>query len=775
MTLGIGDLDNAKVDVDHIAAIATSLAPTAIDRLGRTKDTLTGILGSLTQRNNDTIAQLQAANASIINDLAFITERGDWAPNTAYDVKDIVRSGLNYYVAVVPHVSGATFAADQATKWRIYSNAELLSGAGGAAMVGYKGAAAGSYLRTAAAFMGDRINVKNFGAIGDGGSHPLSTRYATLAAAQADYPFVTVLTDEIDWAAAQAAVNSITVGQAFTRTVFFPTGAYMLNRTIDCLSRNVALVGEGPRSSMLLMRSGATVVALDGLNVPAACIGLMNIGIVESGTQKSMVGVTVRNTGDFFIQNVYITTAGKALDIGSAATDVIFSMINQLRVECYGGQEAIRMRSGGGCWSNIYARKMRTQGQVGPCLWITGQSTSLQISNCAFGGKGATKSWGITSITGTATFFDVLAVGNTLLVGEQFVIRGTGTAFDGVWKADARQDANTLRVLKNIATTTINYNPATTAFLEKLSAIVCLDNQFGPVNESLWTNVLFEGIDDGGSAGGQGSVSLLLDATNGNGSIAGHQFTGCTYDGGQQGVALHGKNIGGGDYCISDIRFHGMIVRYARYGIYMREVRGIHISDFGGDCLRSRVTATEQAEIAALFLDGAGAQPIIGLVVSDSTFGRQPSLHLGGISLWSATYGLRITGAPTDLKFNNNHFFGLTAAVFLDGIANLDPLTRLDDTGCTYTTGVGGETGATRVQGMNSAATITLPFGDLFGIAGGTGVTAILGGWVGRKVLMYTGAAITFTASATIANTFTSPAGGVVTAFCDASGKWRLG
>lgn len=49
------------------------------------------------------------------------------------------------------------------------------------------------------------VTPEQFGAIGDGTVHPLSERYATLAAAQAVYPHVTSLTQTIDWAACQAA------------------------------------------------------------------------------------------------------------------------------------------------------------------------------------------------------------------------------------------------------------------------------------------------------------------------------------------------------------------------------------------------------------------------------------------------------------------------------------------------------------------------------------------------------------------------------------------
>lgn len=43
--------------------------------------------------------------------------------------------------------------------------------------------------------------------LGNGVSKPLSGYYATLAAAQADYPHVTALTNELDWAVVQAALN----------------------------------------------------------------------------------------------------------------------------------------------------------------------------------------------------------------------------------------------------------------------------------------------------------------------------------------------------------------------------------------------------------------------------------------------------------------------------------------------------------------------------------------------------------------------------------------
>lgn len=60
-----------------------------------------------------------------------------------------------------------------------------------------------------------QLSPYDFGAIADGTVHPLSERYASLALAQADYPFATSLSQSIDYAAIQKCVNEmITRGAA---------------------------------------------------------------------------------------------------------------------------------------------------------------------------------------------------------------------------------------------------------------------------------------------------------------------------------------------------------------------------------------------------------------------------------------------------------------------------------------------------------------------------------------------------------------------------------
>lgn len=69
------------------------------------------------------------------------------------------------------------------------------------------------------------LNVKQFGAIGDGSYHPLSEIYTSLPSARAVYPFVTSLTQSVDWAAWQAALNT-------GKVVYGTDNAYVITDTL---------------------------------------------------------------------------------------------------------------------------------------------------------------------------------------------------------------------------------------------------------------------------------------------------------------------------------------------------------------------------------------------------------------------------------------------------------------------------------------------------------------------------------------------------------------
>lgn len=102
---------------------------------------------------------------------------------------------------------------------------------------------------------GNPVQVEWFGFIGDGSSHPLSSRFATLADAQALYPFVSSLTDEMDGVAIQASIYRVSpyitmpadeegLLTDYGGEVILPVSKYLVNTTIY-LNPHVVVKGIG--------------------------------------------------------------------------------------------------------------------------------------------------------------------------------------------------------------------------------------------------------------------------------------------------------------------------------------------------------------------------------------------------------------------------------------------------------------------------------------------------------------------------------------------------
>jgi hypothetical protein len=84
------------------------------------------------------------------------------------------------------------------------------------------------------------------GAIADGNTHPLSAFFSSLAAAKAVYPAAAALTDELDWAATQKAVDhAATSGRGCQ--VYVPRGQYQMNRSLLMKASSSPVQGVGLR------------------------------------------------------------------------------------------------------------------------------------------------------------------------------------------------------------------------------------------------------------------------------------------------------------------------------------------------------------------------------------------------------------------------------------------------------------------------------------------------------------------------------------------------
>jgi hypothetical protein len=87
------------------------------------------------------------------------------------------------------------------------------------------------------------IDVGDYNPTADNTLHLLSERYGTLAAAQAVYPHVTSLTQSIDWAALQAAVNAASTGNGIRR-IAWDKGTLVVNDRITLTNRGYWIGGQ---------------------------------------------------------------------------------------------------------------------------------------------------------------------------------------------------------------------------------------------------------------------------------------------------------------------------------------------------------------------------------------------------------------------------------------------------------------------------------------------------------------------------------------------------
>lgn len=103
------------------------------------------------------------------------------------------------------------------------------------------------------------VNILDFGGKCDGASHPLSATYPSLQAAKAVYPFVSALTEELDWAAIMAAQNALPVNPGGTKTakgnpihmgrLLFPPSTCVIGETL-LVSPEVTIQGTGGYGSL---------------------------------------------------------------------------------------------------------------------------------------------------------------------------------------------------------------------------------------------------------------------------------------------------------------------------------------------------------------------------------------------------------------------------------------------------------------------------------------------------------------------------------------------
>jgi hypothetical protein len=98
------------------------------------------------------------------------------------------------------------------------------------------------------------------GAIDDGTSHPLSSRFKTLAEAQEVFPHAKDLSDELDWCALQSVINEAVAQGGGAVNVPNIGRPYVLNRALTVDPNRVTLRGDGATLNFAALRDGASAI-----------------------------------------------------------------------------------------------------------------------------------------------------------------------------------------------------------------------------------------------------------------------------------------------------------------------------------------------------------------------------------------------------------------------------------------------------------------------------------------------------------------------------------
>lgn len=169
-------------------------------------------------------------------------------------------------------------------------------------------ASAAAAATIATAIRNNNFFVKEYGYIGDGNLHPLSEFFPSLVLAQMAYSFATSLTQSIDWAASQKAINAleatITNGSFGGGTVVFPAGKGVLTDGLVISKSFVHLVGAGRQATILSFRhatQNCIKVYSSGGNIRCQSIRDM---FIEAPNSTAGYAIWAEDTYNFLIDRV---------------------------------------------------------------------------------------------------------------------------------------------------------------------------------------------------------------------------------------------------------------------------------------------------------------------------------------------------------------------------------------------------------------------------------------------------------------------------------------
>lgn len=156
----------------------------------------------------------------------------------------------------------------------------------------------GTTLRRISDWFNDEINVRSFGAVGDGVSRPLSSVFSSLALARVVYPRCLDLGETIDTAAIREAIYAAI---AQSKVAYIPGGDYRINRqitptTYSATFHDVRIKGDGKGITRLFH----DIVAQDGIGwMFGAAGGLTPTQVISAPTLQGAQSVTLPSVSNY--------------------------------------------------------------------------------------------------------------------------------------------------------------------------------------------------------------------------------------------------------------------------------------------------------------------------------------------------------------------------------------------------------------------------------------------------------------------------------------------
>lgn len=278
----------------------------------------------------------------------------------------------------------------------------------------------------------------------DGGSHPLSGFYGSLAAAQAVYPFITALSQQLDYAAAKAAAN-VAFGAdgsehgtntKFNVPLLFPAGTCNFGAD-ELLIRNadgIQINGAGKTATILTSSNATATVGFDGLWYSR--IGDMSVTTTSAtgipmdvdgnvpGHPYGTRSVQGNRFSDIYIQAGPSNTFGIALcRLGSNAQCSENTFLN-FHLIAQGGTAVLFYINGQNALDNVWIGG-DCQGYTGDCVYLNGSTlreigVSFEVANICT--QVINSNYDIHAVGGTAA--TIVAIGSRTQ-GMQFLTTGS--------------------------------------------------------------------------------------------------------------------------------------------------------------------------------------------------------------------------------------------------------------------------------------------------------------------------------------------------------------